>query len=286
MKKLMIVAAVATMAGALVAADGYDFTASVKTTKGKAGSQKTTYTVNLGHDGTQYWWDAMGFTDANAGKRYINSLNNDEKADYAWNDLGFDGVNTDWPLKEVYKGKERWCTTFKFSETAYDCYRVAGSQKLKGVVKIDACCNGTWEFVSAEGYLRESLTNLGVEDAITTVLLYRFGGITPAKATKVEYVGTIGDFAAVSLDKYNDCYDGAFALAGQGAWDTKNDIIKNISGNIVGVLQNPDCESCCDYNVPAIVFECGADELISEYQDTPNGTAAFGTFSLKYNKNY
>ena len=277
MKKLMIVAAVATMAGALVAADGYDFTASVKTTKGKAGSQKTTYTVNLGHDGTQYWWDAMGFTDANAGKRYINSLKNDEKADYAWNELGFDGVNTDWPLKEVYKGKERWCTTFKFSETAYDCYRVAGSQKLKGVVTIDACCNGTWEFFSAEGYLADSLAQGGVEDEISTALLYRFGGITPTKATKVEYVGSIGNFGDI----------GSFALAGQGAWDTKNDIIKNISGNIVGVLQNSDCEYCCDYNVPAIVFECSTDdELISVYQDTPDGTAAFGTFSLKYNKNY
>lgn len=304
MKKMMIAAAVVAMAGAVVAADGYDFTASVKTTKAKNGSQKTTYTVNLGLDapGGTYWWDDLNWDDEKTAKKDVKALlkvwNTDKDAKVSADcpytdfedflaDIEFDGQKTKYNEKETYKGKEVWCYTFKFSVKDEDCYRVAGSQKLKGIVSIDACCNGTWEFVSAEGYLKDSLTNRGNADEITTVLLYRFGGVTPAKATKVEYVGTIGDFAAVNLDRYSDAYDGAFALAGQGAWDDKNGIIKNISGNIVGVLQNPDCESCCDYDAPAIVFECNTDdELISEYQGVPNGTAAFGTFSLKYNKKY
>jgi hypothetical protein len=41
MKKLVIAAAAAAMIGGAYA-EGYDFTASVKTTKGKYGSQKTT----------------------------------------------------------------------------------------------------------------------------------------------------------------------------------------------------------------------------------------------------
>ena len=302
----MIVAAVATMAGALVAADGYDFTASVKSTKGKGGKETVTFYVNLGVDNTavkpfadaDYWWSAAGYADEKAAKSEVKKLvslyNKDTTAtldeydqfdnlpdflnavNYIY-DTDKDNFSSDYSKKETYKGKDDWCFRFNFKEKYEACYRVAASQKLKGIVAIDACCSGSWEFEAAEGYLADALID-GNDWFITTGLLYRFGGSVPGKATKVEFAGTIGDFVTAPAP-------GAFALAGQGAWDSKNDMIKNISGNIVGILCNPECENCCKANPVAYVFDC-ADPDIEAYQLAPNGTAAFGTWSIKYNKKY
>ena len=268
MKKLMIAAAAAAMIGGAFA-EGYDFTASVKTTKGKYGTEKTSYTVNLGKDASDtFWWDAEGFANANEGKKWLKTLTNDEKADFAAS-VNFDGVDCDYNVPEMYKNKETWCATFKFTEVNEDCYRVAGSRKLKGIVLAD-CCD-TWEFVAADFDL--------VDDEITVALLYRFGGVSLKKASKVEFAAEIGDFAADGI--------GSWALAGQGAYDVKNGYIKNISGNIVGILDNPDCETCCDYDVDAGVFECeDDDDVLTLWNDTPDGTAAYGSWSLKYNKKY
>ena len=274
MKKLMIAAALAAMIGGAFA-EGYDFTASVKTTKGKYGSQKTTYTVNLGVDDTgTYWWDGLGYADEKEAKADVKKMTNDEKADFAWNALNFDGVDTDYPIKEYYRGKWVWCYTFKFTETDEDCYRVPGSAKLKGIVWMDGCCD-TWEFLTYDF----GTTIISDDTVFTHDLLYRINGVSVGKANKVEASGTIG---AASYDAQTI---GTFAYAGQGDYDVKNDYIKSISGNIVGILENPDCESCCDYDTEAVVFECeDDDDTITSYLDTPNGTAAFGTFSLKYNK--
>ena len=284
MKKLMIVAAVATMAGALVAADGYDFTASVKTTKGKYGSQKTTYKVNCGTDDAGiYWWDGAGYLNDNEAKKAVKAMDNDEKMMFAIGTLGYDPARTDnegkndYGWREYYKGKTRWCYTFSFSYKADDCYRVAGSRKLKGVVAIDDCCGGTWEFITPYGAWASNDFGLDEKTELTRDLFYRFGGVSLEKATKVEYAGQIGSFGSA----VSDYPDQNFALAGQGAWDSKNGILKNISGNIVGILMNPDCESCCDYNQAATVFDCDGT-----YNDAPEGTAAFGTWSMKYNKKY
>jgi hypothetical protein len=279
MKKLMVIAAAAAMVGGAFAA-GYDFTASVKTTKGKYGSQKTTYTVNLGlDDNGEYWWDSLGFADEKAAKDAVKKMTNDEKADFAWNYVGFDGTATDFNVQEVYKGRKVWCYTFKFSETAEDCYRVAGSAKLKGVITADCC--GLWEFAEYD-FGKTVLANddEGTSE-IANGLLYRFGGVSLAKANKVEVAGTLGDVA------FDGLTIGTFAFAGQGAFDVKNDLVKNVSGNIVGVLDNPDCESCCDYDDVATVYECAdEDDTLTSYLEDPNGTAAFGTFSIKYNKKY
>ena len=276
MKKLMIAAAAAAMIGGAFA-EGYDFTASVKTTKGKYGSQKTTYTVNLGVDDTgTYWWDALGYATEKEAKADVKKMTNDEKAAFAWNDLNFDGVNTDYYVQEYYRGKLVWCYTFKFSETDENCYRVPGSAKLKGVVEMDGCC-GTWEFDTYEF----GTTIIDDDTVFTHDLLYRINGVSLGKANKVEVSGTIG---AASYDAQTI---GTFAYAGQGDYDVKNDRIKSISGNIVGILENPDCESCCDYDTEAVVFECADDaDTITSYLNMPDGTAAFGTFSLKYNKKY
>lgn len=282
MKKLMIAAAAAAMIGGAYA-EGYDFTASVKTTKGKYGSQKTTYTVNVGLDDSGiFWWDGEGWLTEKEAKADVKKMTNDEKAYFAWTDLAFDGVATKYNNKEYYKGKWVWCYTFKFTETDEDCYRVPGTAKLKGIVSMDGCC-GTWEFVDYDfgtTILADDISAEGISE-ITHPLLYRINGVSLGKANKVEVTGTFGDTS------YDGTTIGTFAYAGQGDFDVKADYIKSISGNLVGVLENPDCESCCDYDSEAVVFECyDEDDTITVYQDQPAGTAAFGTFSLKYNKKY
>ena len=278
MKKLMIAAALAAMVGGAYA-EGYDFTASVKTTKGK--NQKKTYTVNLGQDDQGvYWWNGLGYADEKEAKADIKAMTNDQKADFARNTVNFDAVTgtTDYNNQEDYKNRKRWCYTFKFTDE--DCYRVAGSAKLKGVIKADCC--GLWEFAEYD-FGKTILANTDVDrtSEIVNGLLYRFGGVSLAKANKVEVAGTLGDVA------FDGLTIGTFAFAGQGAFDVKNDYIKNVSGNIVGVLDNPECENCCDVNDVAAVFECvDQADTLTQALDTPNGTAAFGTFSIKYNKKY
>ena len=283
MKKLMIAVAAAAMIGGAYAEAFYDFTASVKTTKGKYGSQKTSYTVNVGLDDSgTYWWDALGFDNEKEAKAFVRALSNDEKAAYAVNVLGFDGVDTDYPNKEYFRGKWVWCYTFKFWNVNEDCYRVPGTAKLKGIVQMDGCCD-TWEFISYDFGTTILDDDVDGVSEINKPLLYRFNGVTVAKAGKVEVTGTFGDGGA----GYVGDTIGTFAYAGQGDFERGGLVIKSISGNLVGVLENPDCESCCDYNDPAIVFECvDADDLITDEQVLPNGTAAFGTFSLKLNKKF
>ena len=295
MKKLMIAAAAAAMiSGAF--AEGYDFTATVKATNGKEGKAKTTYRVGVGQDDTGvYWWKDLGFDTEKLAKQFVKKLNNEEKADFAYNDLGFvpyvydnypvaanksvDGT-TDYNYQEYYKNKWQWCYTFKFTDKNEDCYRVPATVKLKGIVWMEECCD-VWEFVEYDFG-----TTILPDEEITHPLLYRINGVTLDKANKVEVTGTIGDAGA----GYVGNTIGTFAYAGQGAYDVKNGRITSISGNIVGVLENPDCEECCDDNQIAIVFECeNDDDWITSYQDDESellGTAAFGTFSLKYNKKY
>ena len=302
MKKLMIAAAVAAMIGGAYA-EGYDFTASVKTTKGKEGSAKTTYRVGVGQDDTgTYWWKDLASTymweTEKEAKRYIQKLSNDEKAAFAVLELGFDPTvldnhpapanksvdgTTDYNYQEYYKGKWQWCYTFKFTVKDEDCFRVPGSAKLKGIVWMDECC-GVWEFVDYDFGITLLDDDPGDwTSEISHPLLYRIGGVSLAKANKVEVTGTFGDGGT----GYVGDTIGTFAYAGQGAYDTKYGRISSISGNIVGVLDNPNCEECCDDNQIAIVFECeDDDDWITSYTDMPNGTAAFGTFSLKYNKKY
>ena len=282
MKKLMIAVAAAAMIGGAYA-EGYDFTASVKTTKGKYGSQKTTYTVNVGLDDNGiFWWDGEGWLTEKDAKSAVKAMSNDDKAEFAWLDLEFDGVATKYNNKEYYKNKWVWCYTFKFYEVDEDCYRVPSSAKLKGIVSMDGCC-GIWEFVSYDfgtTILADDVAAEGVSE-ITHPLLYRINGVSLGKANKVEVTGTFGDTS------YDGTTIGTFAYAGQGDFDVKADYIKSISGNLVGILENPDCESCCDYDTEAVVFECYDDEdFLTVLQDQPEGTAAFGTFSLKYNKKY
>ena len=55
--------------------------------------------------------------------------------------------------------------------------------------------------------------------------------------------------------------------------------ISSISGNIVGQMEPPTCETCCNDGTEALAFTCDDDGL----QEGLN-TAIFGSFSLKFNK--
>ena len=134
-------------------------------------------------------------------------------------------------------------------------------------------------------------------------------------ATKVEYVGEFVVSPLFLFDsngketKYVAVADSVgsfgtplvFAAAGQGtfgkvsinAGGTKytQDAIKTISGNVVGVLPNTDCEFCCSLPIDAVCFDVcytliWADAVrYNGPGDTASaGTAAFGTFTVKVNQ--
>jgi len=312
MKKIMIAAAVAAMIGSASASYTYDFSASLKTTKG-SNSGATTYKVNLGANAASraagtWWYDApqidkstgditwevvstnattlaeevttnvlkgvvvphktYGYT-LKFGKDVSDAL----KESLAKEVFGFDGLDTNYNIKDI---KNRWCTTFSYKVSG--CYRVAGSVKMTGKLEIDNCCDDAdfdaYNFMVGSTPIDPVTLNIG--------FLYRFGGITWDKAKKVEFTGVLGDvtFDGTAVD--------TFALAGQGTWsdslkDVDNDVdsgISTASGNIVGVLVSPSCYFCCGPAPVAIAFEC--DTYL--YEEVSDKTAAFGTFTMKFNK--
>ena len=302
MKKLMIAAAAAALVGGAFAADtAYTFTASVKTTVGKAGKTTSTYNLGKSIDGKFWYEDAAVYTaaveddpgtteadesaDASGlivdypdyfATKTINGstipcLSAKAKADYNWLADNIVPLATTY----AYKSANKWCETFKVVLTG--CYRVAGTKKFSAIVKGDACCS--------------SLTALDDEDTTVTVdfsgLTQRFGGLTYATAKKVEVLGTIDADDSDREDGKGRTISGD--LAGQGSVgkvlvvegediDTVDLGVTSISGYLVGELNAPVCVNCCDANTPAVAFACG--DL------NPNDaleTAGYGTFSLKYN---
>jgi len=176
-------------------------------------------------------------------------------------------------LENTYNKKSagKWCATFKYKDLV-QCYRVAGSRKVTGRVTVQDCCTDQYQGQDADEN----------PIAISFDLFNRFGAITFAKATKIEVCGNVNGYCdGVTATQ--------FSLAGQGTWaklatDSNKDPVEGISsvsGNIVGVLDDPDCESCCQANVLATAWTCDGTE---------NGdinhilTAAYGTWTLKFNK--
>ena len=276
MKKLMIVAAVAAMAGAAVAEEGavkeyvYDFTASVKSTGGKQGKDiTTTYTVNLGRDATgTWWWQTAGYSNSVVAKASVKAAEKACNNAKDWTELedladlmGFNyktgkEAATDYNVKDQ-NGK--WCTTFKFKViTPAVCYRVAKSYKLKDQV-VGECC-GDWEGVDTE---------ISFADGF----IQRFGSQAINKANKVEILAAVAGYDEKAFNYTAD-------IAGQGTW--KDGIVDSVSGNIVGKKDAPTCWECCEDDVDAFAFECDAEED-ADMDDTLD-TALFGTFKLKYNK--
>ena len=301
MKKLMIAAAAAALVGGAFAADtAYTFTASVKTTVGKAGKTTSTYNLGKSIDGKFWYEDATVYTaaveddpdtdpdesaDASGlivdypdyfATKTINGstipcLSAKAKADYNWLADNIVPLATTY----AYKSANKWCETFKVVLTG--CYRVAGTKKFSAIVKGDACC--------------ETLTALDDEDTSVSVdfsgLTQRFGGLTYQTAKKVEVLGTIAADDSNRVDGKGRTISGD--LAGQGSVgkvlvvegvdiDTEDLGVTSISGYLVGELNAPVCVNCCDANTPADAFTC-EDE--TPYDNL--ATAGYGTFSLKYN---
>ncbi len=269
MKKLMIAAALAAMVGGAYADTAYTFNASLKTTVGKSGKVTTTY--NLGEDAGGVFWYADStvtnlmvtmptyFTTKRVGGRTIPALSNLAKRDNAWL------VANIAPLAATYNKKSagKWCETLKVTDEG--CYRVAGTKKFKAVVSgSDFCCSEL-----------TTLADGGDALSITSSLAQRFGGLTYEKAKKAELVGN------VTGEGIEELY-----IAGQGSIGkvldsndmSQNDGITSISGNAVGILVAPECEYCCSDNQAAVAFLCSDNP-----GDVNLPTAAFGTFSLKYN---
>jgi hypothetical protein len=264
---------VAAMAIGAYAVPTYDFTASVKTTTAKSGKQTTTYTVNLGLNSSGvYWWEDLGFANDKEAKAYVSKLSNDEKAQFAYTKCGFNGVDTTYNVKELYKCKLVWCYTYKFKVVDEDCYRTAKAQTIKGEIIIDNCCSDSgWKFSDET---MEKYADVLSDKNIGLLLLAKCGSMLDNKANTVEFAAEIGDFSTGEA--------GNWSLCGQGKWNAKCNRIDSISGNIVGFLPGPKCESCCSASAPAICFECdGNGNIVSPTYDLP--TVAFGTWSIKYN---
>ncbi len=324
MKKLMIAAAVAAMIGGVEAYDItylYDYNATLTTTTGKEG-KGVSYTVNLGRDSTAnnatWWYEDPIFEPITGDKKqktrdvtlpsgtYDDVLKAGSKQ-YPWKlntsvinkmedkdlfleelayALGFDGKDTKYKYQQKYNKRYVWCETFKYKSPG-ECYRVKNTQKIKATVFIGDLCS--------DGYIVE---DNGDQWDFTLQFLNRFGGESVAKATSVEALYTFDsdDSGYGNLDNADGTNFG-FALAGQGTWKDKLFTYKtqgltwtfagveNISGNIVGYLPAPDCEACCASAVKALAFSCSESPTLEDNGWYNLPTAAYGTWSIKFNKN-
>ena len=271
MKKLMIAAVAAVVAGSMFAAPYvYDFDATVKTTQGRAG----VVTVNLGMNaaGTQFWYQdpaVAGFMDTT---KNINGV--------AVPTIKAETVNGNPAIQAAIltiaatyntRSAGRWCETYRIP----GCYRVAGTRRYTDQFRQDDCC--------AAGYALNDVDGNGsviawqqTSAAIATPLFQRFGSADPAAANKVELYGPVSIFTVGAVQVFGGW------LAGQGTMARRNgvDYISTISGNIVGTLPAPTCANCCTLPTPSVAFDCA----------NPTGaalpfTAGFGTFRLRINNN-
>ena len=280
MKKLMIAAAAAAMIGGAFADTVYTFTASVKTTKAKDG--KSTATYYLGTDGSTMWYadaslasykDANGnftnttyFTTKKVGGQTVPALTSAAKKNYAWLKA------TIVPLAATYNQKSgnKWCETIKVTDEG--CYRVAGSKKVTDLVYGDICCE------ALTGYQTEKYDGDYDVDASSGLTQF-FGGLTYDKATKAEIFAEVTGVGITTAYIAGQGKVGKIIDNDNGTLSTTNGI-SSISGNIVGVIEGPECEYCCTVppTIDAVAFECGNTKA-----DGTLDTAAYGTWSLKYN---
>lgn len=275
MKKLMIVAAAAAMVGGAFADTAYTFNATLKTTVGKSG--KSTATYNLGKDDADnFWYDdvvvtalrtnpaySAYFTTKRVGGTPVPALSSKAKKDNEWLLTNLVALAATYDNKSANK----WCDSFKVTDEG--CYRVSGTKKIKEIFTGDICCEA---LVGEDG--------LTVDATVSLDGVQRFGGLTYASAKKVEI------FAELAADDLEE----PFYLAGQGSvgkvldsadLTTAVEGVTSISGNIVGVLEAPECESCCAPGQASGAFVCTGDD--DGTFDTELMTAAYGTFSIKYN---
>ena len=338
MKKLMIAAAAAAMISGANANMVFDFTAKVNTTKAKQGGA-TTQTLKVGHDGAFNFWYTDGVFAPNAGDPTYLDYNGGvivEKAvkmdSYGVGKIQAAKFKTDeakadlatslalYSFPEIYKGKEKWCFTMTYKVNG-TCIRTKGSETIKSWFD-DAgagCCaatvtpaaplvltEGTWDS-KAKVYTTPAL--IPYLGDMTILTLYRFGSVLGTKCNNIEVVGFIGA-EGIGATPYTTIPQ--FAIAGQGTWGkntaadkTFDDGIQKLSGNIVGIWYESECEICCGADTSSLAWACdlsahnidtftdsefaipGDDTymgLKNLYGVDEWGTAAFGTFTLTFNK--
>ena len=82
-------------------------------------------------------------------------------------------------------------------------------------------------------------------------LYQRFGAQTSDKATRLEI------FAGIPYAYTDDGYLFAGWIAGQGTAFARDGMAANtLSGNIVGVIEAPECENCCAAPTVSWAFDC------------------------------
>ena len=282
MKKLMLFAAVAAIAGGAFA-EGYDFTATLKTTKGKVG-RNATQTYNLGVDATgAFWYNDADYAALNVSNQTTKSLLGHTIPALNKTSTGYlvvadtNDIAKIIALADKYPNRSagRYCETVKVLTPA-QCYRIAGSQRIVEKLLIDGCCT---EKRFTGSHAESVSTNAVIDvsgasgDAINFVQF--FGAQTKNAANKVEMYAAATGFITTE----QRTFDGF--LAGQGTYNVANSRITNVSGNIVGALSPAVCPNCCYEPTPAVAFDC--------YSADPNSalfTAGFGTFRIKYNSRY
>lgn len=314
MKKLMIAAAAAAMIGGVEAVNltdwsaagtAYNATINLKTTVGKTKNATTTYYLGKDRAGTAMWYEDASITNviaqdlANTTNGFEHKFTTKKIAGKPVPVLTSAGKKDDKTLALVIplattdkSGKNsdgkpyglqsagKWCDSFSVKDEY--CYRTAGTVKVSGIVVDDCCASGFVDFAHV------------------------FGDYTLPKSKKVEIYAA----DASSLNIYdpkedtptsvavkdNLKYDrviNALAIAGQGSYGTvkanngTGDLtevrgIVSVSGNAVGTCDSVLCTSCCiSGGITQFAWNCadGSDASASD-------TAAYGTFSLKYNASF
>ena len=321
----MIAAALAAMVGGVEAATyAYNFSASVKTTKAKQGNN--TVKCQFAQNATGNWWyedavfatqslDKNGNPIANtydytstSGNVYPKALKINARTGVGTLSLR-DNVGkmeladdlASYNVPEIRRGKPYWCLTFTYKSE--DCVRVAGSRKLAWYYTINDCCADPTFTAKTPDPTKPAEVAAALPD-LEKSLLYRFGSLDYAKATKLEFAGWMGakEFDAATIgQKQSSASAIVLHLAGQGTWAKLKDSDRNaaegissISGNIVGVLPNDICDICCGAKNWDYVFDCCGDafdpaadaysyDAATIANDEGWETAAFGTFTLKFN---
>ena len=309
----------------------YDVTLSLKTTKGVSAKKGAQQTINLGWNGiSTFWYQDAEMNGTNDVSDASNIHWSDEVVvpgtKIKWADLqgskklsgktipaldqkviknlsDADKIKLGEALAKIaplysVRSAGKWCDTYKYTPEGL-CYRNAGSFKYQGLYAGDCCTVGSF---------------------LGDIFTYRFGAMNSEKATKVEYVGVFAIDAMLGYlwdvngreTKYVAIVDDTagsfgnpyvFAAAGQGTFGKVSfkpagqnqtyttDAIKTLSGNVVGVLPNTDCEYCCSLPIDAVCFDVCYTLQWSDATryngegDLPSlGTAAYGTFTVKVNQ--
>ena len=151
------------------------------------------------------------------------------------------------------------------------CYRKCGSAKLKGYLYFCGLCDCE-AFAGMKFVAQETKS----DDFV-------FGNSESGVDITWNILNVIGksDSDVEGHWSVSDSDSGwSFTAAGCGKYDTKNDRLKSISGDLVGMGPGPSCElSCDDSSLSTVTLLCDVSS------DTEN-TIAYGSWSIKYHKKY